>query len=80
MAVIGKVYANSMLVLLNRRIMLLGPEKTPSMIISSLNFGAAPANDSHVLPPVGTNPYTTNFPFKRRLPLNLEACYTCAWT
>lgn len=28
--------------------------------------------------PLDTNLYTTNFPFKRWLPFNLEACYTCA--
>jgi hypothetical protein len=48
MAVIGKVYANSMLVLLNSR-MLLGPENSPLRMISSLNFGTASATDNHLL-------------------------------
>ena len=45
MAVIGKVYANSMLVLLNSR-MLLGSEETPSM--SEVNFDTVPTTDIHV--------------------------------
>ena len=49
MAVIGKVYANSMLVLLNSRVVLLGPDENSLRAVSSLNFGAAPTNDSHVL-------------------------------
>jgi hypothetical protein len=45
MGIIGKVYANSMLVLINSR-MVLGSEetKTPSRVISSLKFDTAPAN------------------------------------
>jgi len=45
MGIIGKVYANSMLVLINSR-MVLGSEKTqtPSTVISVLRFGTAPAN------------------------------------
>jgi len=46
MAVIGKVYANSMLVILNSRMMLLDPEETSLRDISSLNFGTASANDN----------------------------------
>ena len=47
MVIIGKVYANSMLVLINSR-MLLGSEVVPLMIISSIRFDTAPAtaNDS----------------------------------
>jgi hypothetical protein len=47
MGIIGKFYANSMLVLINSR-MLLGSEEVPSTIISEMKFGAAPAaaNDS----------------------------------
>jgi len=47
MAIIGKLYANSMLVLINSR-MLLGCEVVPLMIISSMRFDTAPttANDS----------------------------------
>jgi hypothetical protein len=43
--IIGKVYASSMLVLINSR-MVLGSEKTqaPSTVISVLRFGTAPAN------------------------------------
>ena len=52
MAIIGKVYANSMLVLVNSR-MVLDPEETqtPSTVISVLRFGTAPANpeDSAIL-------------------------------
>jgi hypothetical protein len=45
MGIIGKVYANSMLVLINSR-MVLGSEETPtpSRVISALKFGTAPAN------------------------------------
>ena len=45
MGIIGNVYANSMLVLINSR-MVLGSEETqaPSMVISVLRFGTAPAN------------------------------------
>ena len=45
MGIIGKVYANSMLVLINSR-MVLGSEETqpPSMVLSSLRFGTAAAN------------------------------------
>jgi hypothetical protein len=45
MGIIGKVYANSMLVLINSR-MVLGSEETqtPSTVISVLRFGTAPAN------------------------------------
>ena len=45
MGIIGKVYANSMLVLINSR-MLLGSEEEPLTIISVIRFDAAPANDS----------------------------------
>ena len=45
MGIIGKVYANSMLVLINSR-MLLGSEEEPLTIISVIKFDAAPANDS----------------------------------
>ena len=43
--IIGKVYANSMLVLINSR-MILGSEEiqTPSTFISVLRFGTTPAN------------------------------------
>ena len=43
--IIGKVYANSMLVLINSR-MILGSEEaqTPSTVISVLRFSTAPAN------------------------------------
>jgi hypothetical protein len=43
--IIGKVYANSMLVLINSR-MVLGSEETqtPSRVISVVRFGMAPAN------------------------------------
>jgi hypothetical protein len=40
--IIGKVYANSMLVLINSR-MILGSEETQT-VISVLRFGTAPAN------------------------------------
>jgi len=43
MGVIGKVYANSVLVLLNSRMMLTGPEER---VISSVKFGMAPTNDT----------------------------------
>ena len=47
MGIIGKFYANSMLVLINSR-MLLGSDEVPSTIISEMKFGSAPAaaNDS----------------------------------
>ena len=45
MGIIGKVYANSMLVLINSRMVLGSAEiQTPSTVISALRFGAAPAN------------------------------------
>ncbi|KIM49808.1 hypothetical protein M413DRAFT_21946 [Hebeloma cylindrosporum] len=44
MGIIGKVYANSMLVLINSR-MLLASVDAPSTIISAARFGTAPAND-----------------------------------
>ena len=44
MGIIGKVYANSMLVLINSR-MLLGSEETPSTILSALKFATIPANN-----------------------------------
>jgi hypothetical protein len=44
MYVIGKIYANSMLVLINSR-MVLGSEETPSTIMSVLKFATAPANN-----------------------------------
>jgi len=43
MDIIGKVYANSMLVLINSR-MVLGSTETPSTVISVLRFGTTPAN------------------------------------
>ena len=45
MGIIGKIYANSMLVLINSR-MVLGSEETPtpSGVMSALRFGTAPAN------------------------------------
>ena len=45
MGIIGKVYANSMLVLINSR-MVLSSEETQvlSTVLSSLRFGTAPAN------------------------------------
>ena len=45
MYIIGKIYATSMLVLINSR-MVLGSEETqtPSTVISVLRFGPAPAN------------------------------------
>jgi hypothetical protein len=45
MVIIGKVYANSMLVLINSR-MVLGSEETQTIptVISVLRFGTAPAN------------------------------------
>ena len=44
MGIIGKVYANSMLVLINSRMVLGSAEiQTPSTVISALRF-AAPAN------------------------------------
>ena len=45
MGIIGKVYANSMLVLINSR-MVFGSEETPSTIISRMRFAASPANDT----------------------------------
>ena len=49
--IIGKVYANSMLVLINSR-MLLGSEETPSTMISAVKFAMVPGNnkDSAILP------------------------------
>ena len=45
MCIIGKVYANSMLVLINSRMVLNSEEtQTPSTAISVLRFGAAPPN------------------------------------
>jgi len=44
MGIIGKVYANSMLVLINTRI-LLGSEETPSTIISALELTTVPTNN-----------------------------------
>jgi hypothetical protein len=41
MGAIGKIYASSMLVLLNSR-MILGSEETPSKIVSVLKFAMAP--------------------------------------
>ena len=46
MGIIGKVYANSMLVLINSR-MVLGSEEAPTpsrKVISTLRFGTAPAH------------------------------------
>ena len=47
MYVIGKIYANSMLVLINSR-MVLGSEETPSTVMSVLRFAAAPTNDENI--------------------------------
>ena len=44
MGTMGKIYANSMLVLINSR-MVFGSEDTPSTIISVMRFAAAP--DTH---------------------------------
>ena len=51
MGIIGKVYANSMLVLINSR-MELGSAETPSAVISVLRFGTTPVNpaDSTIEP------------------------------
>jgi len=43
MCLLGKVYANSMLILLNSR-MIIGSEEMPSTIISGLRFDVVPAN------------------------------------
>ena len=47
MGVIGKVYANSMLVVINSRMRLLGPEETTLRMISVLQFGTAPPNNKN---------------------------------
>jgi len=47
MYVIGKIYANSMLVLINSG-MVLGSEGTPSTIMSVLRFATAPANEEDI--------------------------------
>ena len=47
MGIIGKVYANSMLVLINSR-MVLDSEETPSTIISALKFATVPDNKDSV--------------------------------
>ena len=45
MCIIGKVYANSMLVLINSRMVLSSEDtQTQPTVISVLRFGAAPAN------------------------------------
>ena len=44
MGIIGKVYANSMLALINSQI-LLGSEETPLTIISAFNFATVPTNN-----------------------------------
>ena len=44
MGIIGKVYANSMLVLINSRMLLISEEMRLT-IISAAKFGTAPAND-----------------------------------
>jgi hypothetical protein len=44
MGIIGKVYATSMLVVVNSR-MQLGPKETPLRMISVLKFGTAPVNN-----------------------------------
>jgi hypothetical protein len=46
MYVTGKIYANSMLVLINSR-MVLGSEEMPSTIMSVLRFAAAPTKDEN---------------------------------
>lgn len=43
MGIIGNVYANSMLLLINSRLQLVS-EKGPLMILSTARFGRAPAN------------------------------------
>ena len=48
MGIIGKIYANSMLALINSR-MLLGSEETPSTIISAFKFATVPANNKDVM-------------------------------
>jgi hypothetical protein len=45
MAIIGKVYANSMLVLYNSRMILGSSEEEPLTILSELSFGAPPISD-----------------------------------
>ena len=47
MYAIGKIYASSMLVLINSR-MVLGSEETPSMVMSVVRFATAPANDEDI--------------------------------
>ena len=47
MGIIGKVYANSMLVLINSR-MVLGSEETPSTIVSVVRFATEQANDKDI--------------------------------
>ena len=45
MGIIGKVYANSMLVLNNSRMLLGSDEEEPEMALSEVVFGAPPIND-----------------------------------
>ena len=44
MGIIGKVYTNSMLVLINSRMLLLSSEGTPSTKMSALKFATVPDN------------------------------------
>ena len=44
MGVIGKIYANSMLVLINSRVLLCSEER-PLAILSEVRFAVTPAND-----------------------------------
>jgi len=46
MGIVGKIYTNSMLTLINSR-MLLGSEDLPLTIVSELRFGMAPANNKN---------------------------------
>jgi len=47
MYAIGKIYASSMLVLINSR-MVLSSEETPSMVMSVVRFATAPTNDEDI--------------------------------
>ena len=65
MGIIGKVYATSMLVLINSRMILdSNNEEMPSMITSVIRFGRAPFNeeDSAVEVPLGDLSSSTMIP------------------
>jgi hypothetical protein len=47
MGIIGKVYATSMLVLINSR-MVFGSEDTPSTIVSAMRFATVPDTDKDI--------------------------------